>query len=322
MRKGILLAALLVSTHAATAQDNTFHLTVLGYQWTTTHKTLNFTWPGSASTSCNGNSTMNGNVSNNGNIYASGTSSSSCSTTFTPPSNQTIEVQKPVVYILADSDTSRMVLTCTRNVRWSQCQALSPGSFMARIDNGHFEVQAVFAKGKEEWVKYDVVQQNAISKQDVSAASAAASATTPAVEAQSSIEAPDSNTSNSSGENASFPKRWKSMLTGTVRTLRFSGDYIYAEAVLPEAATKAGMFALTETKKDGDKYVGKTNVHIVKTDGSTSCSETWPIEFTLVTPDRIEGRSFMPPVDAKLDWSTCVYSPAAGWQTFSWIPVK
>lgn len=32
------------------AQENTFRLTVLGYQWTTTHRTLTFSWPGYANT--------------------------------------------------------------------------------------------------------------------------------------------------------------------------------------------------------------------------------------------------------------------------------
>src|ERR1700676_954391 len=44
------------------AQENTFRLAVRGYQWTTTHKTLTFSWPGYSSTSCNGNVNMNGNI--------------------------------------------------------------------------------------------------------------------------------------------------------------------------------------------------------------------------------------------------------------------
>jgi hypothetical protein len=314
MKKGILLAALLFVAHLTRAQENTFRLTVLGYQWTTTHQTLNFSWPGSANTSCNGNSNINGNISSSGNISANGTSSSTCSTTFTPPSNQTIDVQKPVIYILADSDTSRMVLTCTRNVRWSQCHALNPGSFVARNDNGHFEVQAIFAKGKEEWVRFDIVQQTAITKQDSPPALAQA--------AQSSIEAPESKSSETSNTDSEFPKHWKSMTSGTIRTVRFEGEYIYAELVMSEAATKAGAFQLTDAKKDGDHYAGNTNGRIVKADGSASCSTTMPIEFTLVTKDRIEGRTFSPPNDTKIDWNACSYSPPAAWQSFVWIPVR
>ena len=184
------------------AQENTFRLTVLGYQWTTTHKTLTFSWPGYSNTSCNGNVNMNGNVSG-GNIYASGTTSDTCSTTYTPPTNQNIEIQKPVVYILADTDTSRMIMTCTRNVRWSQCHALNPGPFLGRIDHGHFEVQATFGKGKEEWVKFDIVQQNARSQPQESPAQASASH----VEASASIEAPKSDAS-STAPAAWLPMRW------------------------------------------------------------------------------------------------------------------
>jgi hypothetical protein len=307
----LLLTALLLGTPPMRAQGNTFRITVLAYQWTTTHNTLTFSWPGYSNTSCNGNLNMNAYASGGGNISASGTTSNTCSTTYTPTSNQTIDIQKPVVYILADSETSRMVLVCTRNVRWSQCHALNPGSFLARNDNGHFEVQAVFEKGKEGWIKFDIVQQTAISRQQPP--------TVPAQEAPISIEAPKSDVPNA---NSGFPSRWKSMTAGNVRTLRFEGEYIYAELVLPESAAKAGVFFLTETKKDGDKYVGKTNGRILQKENGASCSVTWPIEFTLVTPDRIEGRSFSPPVNAKIDWNTCSYTPPADWLSFVWIPVK
>jgi hypothetical protein len=307
--KVILVALLCVPMWA---QENTFPITVLGYQWTTTHKTWTFSWPGHSNTSCNGNVTMNGNVSG-GNIYASGTTSDTCSTTYTPPTNQNIEIQKPVVYILAETDSSRMIMTCTRNVRWSQCHALNPGPFLGRVDHGHFEVQATFGKGKEEWVKFDIVQQNAISPPQESPAQASASQ----VEASASIEAPRSEAG------VTTPAaRWKSMTTGAVRTLRFEGDYIYGETVLSEAATKAGSFFLLDLKKDGDKYIGKQNGKIVRSDGGASCSITWQVELTLVTPDRIEGRGFSPPTNAKVDWKECTFSPPADWQAFTWIPVR
>jgi len=165
MKSAILILAALLCGPVLWAQENTFRLTVLGYQWTTTHKTLTFSWPGHANTSCNGSGDMSGYISSGGNISASETTSNTCSTTYTPPTNENIDIQKPVVFILAETDDSRMVLTCTRNVRWSQCHALSPGVFLARNDNGHFEVEAHFGKDKKEWVKFDVVQQTAISRQ-------------------------------------------------------------------------------------------------------------------------------------------------------------
>ena len=310
MKRAILIITALLFCPALHAQDNTFGITVLSYEWTTTHKTLTFSWPGYANTSCNGNVNMTGYASG-GNISASGTTSNTCSTSYTPPTNQNIDIQKPVVFILADSETSRMVLTCTRNVRWSQCHALNPGQFVARLNNGHFEVQGVSGKGKEEWVRFDVVQQTAISRQETQ--------TTPAPEAPVSIEAPKSDASSA---NSGIPSRWKSMTSGNVRTLRFEGDYIYAELVVSEAAAKTGNYFLTETKKEGEKFVGKVNARVFKTEGGPSCSLTSPIEFTLVTPDRIEGRAFAPPTDAKLDWNTCSYTPAPAWQSFVWIPVK
>jgi hypothetical protein len=310
MKSAILILATLLCGPVLWAQENTFRLTVLGYQWTTTHKTLTFSWPGHANTSCNGSGDMSGYISSGGNISASETSSNTCSTTYTPPTNENIDIQKPVVFILAETDDSRMVLTCTRNVRWSQCHALNPGMFSARNDHGHFEVQAEFAKGKDEWVKFDIVQQTAISRQQSQAP--------PVQEARASIEAPKSETT---GSTPGFPARWKSMTSGVVRTLRFEGEYIYGETVLPDDAVKAGMFFLMDVKKDGDKYVGKTNGRVLSAPGGKSCSVTWPIELTLVTPERIEGRGFTPPHNTKIDWNACTYSPPADWQTFTWIPV-
>jgi hypothetical protein len=310
MKHAILFLALIYCP-ILRAQENTFRLNVLGYQWTTTHNTVTFTWPGHSNTSCSGSAYMNGNVSGGGNYSASGTGSSTCSTTYTPPTTQNIDIQKPVVFILADTGNSRMVLTCTRNVRWSQCHALNPGMFLGRSDHGHFEVQAAFGMNKEEWIRYDIVQQAAISRQQTQ--------NPPAQEAAASIEAPKAETA---GTNSGFPVRWKSMVSGHVRTLRFEGEYIYGEVVISEAAVKAGAFALMEVKKDGDKYVGKTNAHDVRTDGGASCSFAFPIELTLVTPDRIEGRAFTPPANAKIDWNTCTYSPPPDWQSFTWIPVR
>jgi hypothetical protein len=258
----------------------------------------------------------------NGNIYANGNSNSNCSGTFTPPSSQTIDVQKPVVYILAESDTTRMVLSCTRQVRFgSQCEGLNPGTFNARIDDkGHFEVEGLKGK-KEEWIRFDVVQQSAIqhpSPAQPRQVSEPAAAT---------IEAPVAPTLPGSGAapaNSGFATHWKSMTSGVTFVLRFSGDYIYVEAILPEAAAKAGAFVLSELKRDSATggYVGKSNLHLVNENGSESCNFSNLIELTLVTPDRIEGRQFAPPRGSKGNWKTCEYADPKEWQQFSWIPIK
>jgi hypothetical protein len=306
---------------------------------------MTFSWPGYANTSCNGNSTVNAYTYGN-NISANGTSSSSCYTTYTPPRNQQIDVQKPVVFVLADTESTRMILTCTRNVRWSQCHALNPGFFMARNDKGHFEVQALSGKGKEEWIRFDIAQQNAITRPETQATTVAPASPTgstqcpaglhwvatsyggycgegqqaqPSAIAAPTIERP---APSATGENMGFPSKWKSITTGSIRTLRFETNYTYGEVILPEAAAKAGAFSLLELKKDGDKYVGKVNSRVVRSDGGASCSVQIPIELTLVTPERIEGHSQQPPANAKLDWATCSFTPPPARLDFSWIPVK
>jgi hypothetical protein len=181
------------------------------------------------------------------------------------------------------------------------------------LNGGHFELPAVLGIGKEEWLRFDRVQQTAISRQQPQTAPA------PVPEAAASIEAPKSEAPNTE---SGFPGRWKSMNSGTVRTLRVQGEYVYAEVVLPNAQAKAGMFVLTEAKKDGEKYVGRTSEPLLKTQTGPSCSVTNPIEFTSVTPDRIEGRVFISPPNEKIDWNSCSYSSPSDWQAFVWIPVR
>jgi hypothetical protein len=316
MKKAALILAVLFFCRVLDAQENSFGISVHDYPRTTTHKTLTFSWPGYANTSCNGSVSMNGFASGGGNFSTNGTTSNTCntcSTSYTPSGTQNNDVQKPVVYILAESETSRIVPTCTRNVRWSQCHSLNHGTFVARLNDGHFEVQAVLGIGKEEWLRFDRVQQTAMSGQQPQTAPA------PVPETAASIEAPKSEAPNTE---SGFPGRWKSMNSGAVRTLRVEGEYVYAEVVLPDAQAKAGMFVLTEAKKDGEKYVGKTSKRLLNTQTGPSCSVTNPIESTLVTPDRIEGRVFVSPPSEKIDWNTCSYSSPSDWQPFVWIPVR
>jgi hypothetical protein len=169
MKRAILIFCTILFCRNMQAQESTFRINVLAYQWTETHKTLTFNWPGHANTSCNGSVSMNGYAYGGGNFSANGTTSNDCSTSYTPPSTQNIDVQKPVVYILAESANSQMVLACVRNVRWSQCHALTPGPFLARLNGGHFEVEGTSGKGKEEWVRFDVVRQTALATQQTQA---------------------------------------------------------------------------------------------------------------------------------------------------------
>jgi hypothetical protein len=82
---------------------------------------------------------------------------------------------------------------------------------------------------------------------------------------------------------------------------------------------KAGAFTLLELKKDGDKFTGKVNMKWVRPDGGA----TYPAQcLTLVTPERIEGRTMNPPPTAQIDWKKCSFSSNPQWQDFTWIPVK
>jgi len=120
--------------------------------------------------------------------------------------------------------------------------------------------------------------------------------------------------------NSGFPTRWKSMTTGSVRILRFEGDYIYGEVVVPEALARVGGGVEIMVKKEGNQYTGTVDARVVKPDGGSACSESNPIELTSVTPTRIEGRAFGPPPGSGFDWSTCTHSISKQWNSFVWIP--
>lgn len=122
--------------------------------------------------------------------------------------------------------------------------------------------------------------------------------------------------------------RWKSLASGTTRILRFEGDYIYSETVWSEELRKLGVFTIAEVKKQGDKYVGTTRGRVVWWDTNPytrekvithSCTTEFAIELTSVTPNRIEGRGFSPPQEAKLDKKKCRFSKPSEWQSFVWI---
>lgn len=121
-------------------------------------------------------------------------------------------------------------------------------------------------------------------------------------------------TKNSTG----FPARWKSLRSGDIRILRFQEDYIYFEGVFSEEAQRLGYTALGEFKKQGEKYVGEVKQRRIW-NGKT-CHTAVLIELTSVTPSRIEGRGFGPPLGSKIDWKKCTYDKPSLWQSFVWIP--
>jgi S1-C subfamily serine protease len=132
-------------------------------------------------------------------------------------------------------------------------------------------------------------------------------------------------------KSSAFPALWKSLSTGNVRNLRFEGDYIYGEIVMTEEQRRLG-FATYELKKDGEGYKGvfrsggtcsyvlSSLTHFDTSTHYNQCKFERQIEFTSVTPNRIEGRGFGPPEGDKLDCRKCSYSKPPVWTPFVWIP--
>ena len=231
--------------------------------------------------------------------------------------------------MIGEIDGDKYSFRCVNRWRWSNCFAFEPGDWPVRwVEWGSsLEVQYEDKKGalKTETIYVVDAYGRSTSQKSVPATAQQTASTTqqpqtpPAQEAKPSIEAPKSDTA---GASAGFPPRWKSMTTGALFTLRFEKEFIYAEAVLPDAWAKAGMFNLMDVKKDGDKYVGKWNWNVVSPAGK-SCTGTNQVELILLTPERIEGRTFVAAYpNASIDWNTCTYSQPADWHSFVWIPVR
>jgi hypothetical protein len=116
---------------------------------------------------------------------------------------------------------------------------------------------------------------------------------------------------------------WTSMNTGRDFKVRIEGDYIYTEWInLPPQLQMTTAFMRSESKKDGDKWVGKVRSFLpydLKTWAVQSvkwCSIEMEFEIDKLTETRIEGRS----IRAKLvDVKKCKPNEM-GWQSFTWIP--
>jgi len=128
-----------------------------------------------------------------------------------------------------------------------------------------------------------------------------------------------------------FPARWKSLASSTTKIIRLEGDNLYVETLIAEAQKQAGSFHLAELKKVGDKYVGTGRSQFMcsylgftafvgKHQKANQCREDWPIEITLFTPTRIEGRTLGPAPGAKFDCGKCSHNPSLTMQSFTWIP--
>lgn len=132
-----------------------------------------------------------------------------------------------------------------------------------------------------------------------------------------------------SEERSTPPVRWKLLANGAISILRFDGEYIYAEAVQSEENRRLGIYRIAEVKKQGDKYVGinrrgevwwQTNRYTGEKVVTLRCSLEEPVELTLVTPTRIEGRIFTIRSDARFNYKKCKSSKPSIWQNFVLVP--
>ncbi len=126
------------------------------------------------------------------------------------------------------------------------------------------------------------------------------------------------------GEQSALPTLWKSIRTGNRFRLRRQGDIIYAESVLPDDASQAGFHFGWELHRQGNTYNGKlTSVIACRYDWNTKvkqCQFEFPAELTSFTNTRIEGRTSMPPHDARLNCDKCTYNKPPVWSPIVWIP--
>jgi S1-C subfamily serine protease len=128
-----------------------------------------------------------------------------------------------------------------------------------------------------------------------------------------------------------FPTRWKSLMSGTAKTVRRDGDRIYVETVLPDAQKNAGCFILADLQKQGDIFSGteRTSCVCEYTKGLGIYARTYTnrftdqttMEITKIDPMRIEGRLMTRPAGTKFECQKGTYSkPLSEWTSFAWIP--
>lgn len=126
----------------------------------------------------------------------------------------------------------------------------------------------------------------------------------------------------------SFPAKWKSLVTGSIFTIRRETDIVYAERVYSDAARQAGNFASIELRKDKDGYSGKEHVIAIGSYWNrlrarwetNRCVLDFDMVVTNLSGTRIEGRMLNVPQDSKLDFKKCSFDKPYAWQNFVWIP--
>jgi S1-C subfamily serine protease len=133
-------------------------------------------------------------------------------------------------------------------------------------------------------------------------------------------------------ESASFPTNWKSMVSGSKFKVHEKGEVIYVERLVDAEAAKVGYFAAWELRKADKEYKGTERITIpcsyTANDWNTlgtkqvvnRCSFQYPVEFSVFTEGRIEGRVSAPPENTKMNCKKCTYDKPSMWHPFVWIP--
>jgi hypothetical protein len=121
---------------------------------------------------------------------------------------------------------------------------------------------------------------------------------------------------------AGIPTVWKSLASGSRRSVRVDGDYLYVELVLTPEQRQAGDSMIIELKKSGGTYNGVGRMfwagsytrsgvqHIAR------CRFEDPVAITLFTPTRIEGTA---PAWSAIDYGDCSRKGVHN-EPFAWIP--
>jgi hypothetical protein len=129
---------------------------------------------------------------------------------------------------------------------------------------------------------------------------------------------------------STFPRRWKSLTSGTVKVLRLEGAHLYVETEVTPEQKANGMFSTADLVKRDSLYVGtwRRPHACVMRDGYSGQSwwkwcpaEDSPLTITLFSPTRIEGiGEEFKGEDPNYDCLRCRARGPAEKSTFVWIP--
>lgn len=125
-----------------------------------------------------------------------------------------------------------------------------------------------------------------------------------------------------------FPRRWKSLSSGTTKIIRVEGEHLYVETVLSDKERAEGAFHLSDLTKSGERYVGHGNYRNfcswvrfgMQNERVNRCDQETFMEITLFSPTRIEGFSDAVAPNAKFDCGKCQWNKAFVRKPFTWIP--